>query len=187
MSDKPTAEAMRTVAWGVAAVLFALLFRATVAQSYHVPSESMEATLLVGDHMIVEKLSPHFGQIERGEIVVFENPFEPHGADLVKRVVGLPGETIQVVDGHAVIDGKPLDEPYARLDPAVPSLRDFGPVKVPTDSYFMMGDNRDHSYDSRGWGFLPKDRMIGRALFIHWSWKDDGWDVRWDRLGATLG
>ncbi len=187
MSSSPKSEAMRTLVWGVGAVLFALVFRATVAQSYHVPSESMEKTLLIGDHMIVEKLSPHFGRIERGEIVVFANPFEPRGADLVKRVVGLPGETIEVVDGHAVIDGASLDEPYAQLDPALPVKRDFGPVTIPRDHYFMMGDNRDHSFDSRGWGFLPRDQMIGRALIIHWSWKNDGWGVRWGRLGTLLG
>ncbi|MBF0170311.1 MAG: signal peptidase I, partial [Nitrospinae bacterium] len=144
-------------------------------------------TLLVGDHMIVEKLSPRFGTVERGAVMVFANPFEPGGADLVKRVVGLPGETLAVVDGHAVIDGKPLDEPYVRLDPAEPTRRDFGPVTFPPDAYFMMGDNRDHSFDSRGWGFLPRAALIGRALFIHWSWKDGGWSVRWDRLGTTLG
>jgi signal peptidase I len=179
-------EAAGTILWGVVAVSLALLLRATVAQSYHVPSPSMENTLLVGDHMIVEKLTPVFGTIERGDVLVFANPIDSHGFDLVKRVVGLPGEEVRVVDGTVYIDGARLDEPYAVYDPRLPARRYYGPARIPTKHYFMMGDNRDHSFDSRGWGFVAEDDVIGRAVIIHWSWKDGGWSVRWDRLGIRL-
>lgn len=177
-------------------LLIALIFlnfaRIFVFQSFKIPTESMVDNLLAGDHLFVnkfifgnagtslfEKLLPH-RQVKRGDIVVFRYPVDP-SVDYVKRVIGLPGETLSVRDKKVHIDGKPLDEPYvlfrdSQVFPAVPSLpepyrsRDqFGPYLVPRGSYFVMGDNRDLSYDSRYWGALRREMIKGRPFIVYWS------------------
>ncbi|MBF0170310.1 MAG: signal peptidase I [Nitrospinae bacterium] len=170
------------------ALLLALAVRTYVVQAFKIPSESMVATLLVGDHLLVDKLRYRIGDPQRGDIVVFRYPRNPE-TDFVKRIVGLPGETLEVVGETVYIDGAPLAEPYARWEPSPFSMGTayrFPKTTVPAGSYFMMGDNRNASQDSRYWGALPRELMHGKAFLIHWSWDGEGWGVRWGRLGRLL-
>ena len=179
----------------VVAVILALFIRTFAVQAFKIPTGSMEENLLIGDHLLVNKLvySPSFGpledvllgkkEIQRGHVVVFKFPEDP-SRDFIKRVIGLPGEKVEIRDKKVSIDGKPLDEPYvhfleAPLRPDDPeyglrgeSIRDnWGPQVVPPGQLFVMGDNRDNSRDSRFWGFLPQDQVKGRALLVYWSYE----------------
>ena len=171
----------------VVAVILALFVRTFGFQAFKIPTGSMEPNLLVGDHLLVNKFI--FGpatsglertllpmrKVERGEVLVFKFPEEPE-RDFIKRVIGLPGETLEYKDQRVFINGMPLIEPYAHYqlpltgegNSSDPRVR-YGPVTIPADHYFMMGDNRDDSQDSRYWGFLPASYVKGRALFIYWS------------------
>jgi signal peptidase I len=172
------------------AVILALFIRTFVFQTFSIPSGSMEETLVIGDHLIVDKFGAR--PVTRGQILVFKSPEEPQ-RDLIKRVIGLPGETIEVRGRTVYVGGKPLDEPYVQFllgDPAAGEAapgggdlrRNYGPVTVPPDHYFMMGDNRDNSRDSRFWGFMPRDFVRGRALFVYFSLGDSLNGIRWDRI-----
>jgi signal peptidase I len=192
------------------AVVLALFFRTFVVQAFKIPTGSMEPNLLIGDHLLVNKFvfAPTLSSLERavlptravrrGDIVVFKYPENPE-RDFIKRVIGLPGETIELKDHRIHVNGRPIEEPYAHYLPrpepgglheiTSDDVRDhYGPVVVPPDALFVMGDNRDNSADSRYWGFLPKENIKGRALMIYWSW--DGEDgslnpltqTRWARL-----
>jgi signal peptidase I len=192
------------------AVILALFVRTFVVQAFKIPTGSMEQNLLIGDHLLVNKfvfaptLSPlerwilPIDPIRRGDIIVFKYPEDPD-RDFIKRVIGLPGETLELRDRTVYIDGEPLDEPYVQfLFPASdrrPGDADFtdfgvrrgyGPVRVPDGQYFMMGDNRDNSQDSRYWGFLPREYVKGKALFVYFSFAEEGdgllGNVRWRRL-----
>ncbi len=170
------------------AFILAFFIRTYIAQAYEIPSESMENTLKVGDKMFVEKVSGYFGAPERGAILVFKNPYGK-GPDFVKRVIGLPGETLLLKHETVYINGAPLDEPYAVYRPNVFADHEggrFGPVTIPDGHVFMMGDNRNNSADSRVWGPLDLSMVIGKAMVIHWSWKENSYAVRWDRLGKLL-
>ena len=190
----------------VIAVILALFIRTFVVQAFKIPTGSMENNLLVGDHLLVNKFI--FGPsesafertvlpeatIRRGDVVVFKFPKEPE-RDFIKRVIGLPGETLEMREKKIYINGKPLDEPYIRYDEApstsgAPKLDDrreeYGPVTVPPHQYFMMGDNRDNSEDSRYWGYLKRDYIKGKALMVYWSYESDREDYEQDGLGATL-
>lgn len=195
----------------VIAVVLALFVRTWVFQAFKIPTGSMEPNLLVGDHLIVNKMifSPAVSSVEsallpkreirRGDVVVFKYPEEPE-RDFIKRVIGLPGDRLELRRKTIYINGEPLTEPYAHLtEPSSESaavtgdLREFyGPVSVPPNQYFMMGDNRDNSQDSRYWGFLPAHYVKGRALFIYFSFEEDGslahvlQGTRWDRLLDTV-
>ena len=178
----------------VIAVILALFIRTFIVQAFKIPTGSMEENLLIGDHLLVNKfifgptasrleraLLP-MGTVKRGDIVVFKYPEEPD-RDFIKRVIGLPGETIEVREKKVYIDGKPLQEWYTHfLQPAAsPSefhevtafdLRErYAPHTVPANEYFVMGDNRDNSQDSRYWGTLPRDYIKGKALVIYWSYE----------------
>ena len=167
-------------------LVFVWVFTQGVAQATVVPSESMTPTILVGDHFFLDKVAfpanyPGAIQkylparkIQRGEIVAFWSPENPD-VRLVKRVVGLPGETLDVRHRDVYINGSKLEEPYAvHTDPVEFDRRDnFGPVTLGPDQFFMMGDNRDNSNDSRFWGPAPRQSFIGRPLFIYWSYDDD--------------
>jgi signal peptidase I len=152
----------------------------------------MENNLLIGDHLLVNKFvfgpaGPERGilpmrDIRRLDIVVFKYPDEPE-RDFIKRVIGLPGETVELRNKKVYINGRALDEPYVHfLEPASDSqeitsfdVRErYGPVRVPEGQYFVMGDNRDNSQDSRYWGFLPRSYIKGRALMIYWSFDNEG-------------
>ena len=165
---------------------FVWVFTHGVAQATVVPTESMTPTILVGDHFFLDKLAfpanyPQALQrylpvrtIHRGDIVALWSPENPN-IRLVKRVIGLPGETLEVRDRDVYIDGQKLDEPYViHTDPQELDRRDnFEPVSIPPDHFFLMGDNRDNSNDSRFWGFAARESLIGRPLFVYWSYEDE--------------
>ncbi len=192
----------------VIAVILALFIRTFIVQAFKIPTGSMEPNLLIGDHLLVNKFvfAPTEARAERailpvaavkrGDVVVFKFPEEPD-RDFIKRVIGLPGETVELRDRHVYINGKPIDEPYAHYlpRPEEPALYEvtaedvrahYGPVTVPANQYFMMGDNRDNSQDSRYWGFLPRDYIKGRALMIYWSYEADREDYEENGLGASV-
>jgi signal peptidase I len=172
--------------------------RAFLFVQSQVPTESMVGTLLIGDYILVDAHlygapgdSPvaWLGQrgIERGDVLVFRFPQDPD-IDYVKRVVGLPGETVEVRQGRVYIDGRVLEEPY--VDPRdLLARRDATPRKVPDGQYFMMGDNRDDSVDSRYWGFLPRPLVRGRAVAVFFSYDDEKnahLNTGWRAIAATL-
>ena len=198
----------------VIAVVLALFIRTFVVQAFKIPTGSMEPNLLIGDHLLVNKFI--FGpavtrlertllpmtEIKRGEVIVFKYPEDPE-RDFIKRVIGLPGDQIEVRQKRVFVNGERLEEPYAYYLEPPPPLSDeapphdvrpgstdprefYGPVTVPPDHYFAMGDNRDNSQDSRYWGFLPRDYVKGRALLIYWSYDAAAGNIltgtRWNRL-----
>jgi signal peptidase I len=191
----------------VIAVILALFVRTWVVQAFKIPTGSMENNLLIGDHLLVNKFI--FGPtplaigrallpvrpVHRGDIVVFKYPEEPD-RDFIKRVIGLPGETIELRNKSVHVNGQPLDEPYVHfLTPPSNDYQEvtsydvrerFGPVTVPQDQYFVMGDNRDNSQDSRYWGFLPRSYVKGKALLIYWSYESGREDYIDEGLGASI-
>jgi signal peptidase I len=193
----------------VIAVILALFIRTFVVQAFKIPTGSMEENLLIGDHLLVNKfvfgptmsryeraLLP-IGTIARGNVIVFKYPEEPD-RDFIKRVIGLPGETVEVKEKKVYINGRALDEPYVHFlqPPSAASefhevtsfdVRErYGPVTVPANHYFVMGDNRDNSQDSRYWGFLPRENVKGKALIIYWSYEAERQDYQDEGAGATL-
>ena len=164
----------------IAVLLCTVLLRTYVVQSFSIPSLSMYPTLQVGDRIIVNKLSYHLHGVQRGDIVVFASPplEDQEYADLVKRVIGLPGETISAKGGHVYINGKRLNEPWLPPGPASytgalpgdahPQFDLPGPVKIPPGEYYVMGDNRTDSEDSRFFGPIPRSLIVGRAEFVAW-------------------
>jgi signal peptidase I len=145
------------------AVILAMGIRTFVAEARYIPSSSMEPTLLVNDRLIIEKITYHLRDPERGDVVVFsptETLKQQNFKDaFIKRVIGLPGETIEVKNGEVYVNGKVIAEKYIAQRPDY----DFGPVKVPEHQYLVLGDNRNNSYDSHYWGFVPKENIIGKA------------------------
>jgi signal peptidase I len=167
-------------------VVIVLFVRAFLAEAVQVPTASMENTLLPGDHLFINKFTfRHYGggdsggllpftHVRRRDIVVFKYLDGPETASYyVKRVVGLPGETVSIDAKQVYINGKPLDEPYAVFkEPARKDLRPrdiLEPLVVPDDHFFVLGDNRDRSYDSRFWGPISRERIVGRPLLVWWS------------------
>ncbi len=193
----------------VIAVILALFIRTFIVQAFKIPTGSMENTLLIGDHLLVNKfmLGPSGSSLERtllpernprrGDIIVFKYPEEP-SRDFIKRVIGLPGETVEMRNKRIFINGKELTEPYVHfLQPPTgpPELSEttsydvrenYGPVTVPTDEYFVMGDNRDNSEDSRYWGFLPRDSIKGNAMMVYWSYEATSQDYEESGLGDSV-
>ena len=192
------------------AAVFLLFTNTFVIKTFFIPSGSMEDTLLVGDHLFVNRFifGPAMGSLERavlplraprrGDIVVFRSPERPN-IDLVKRLIGLPGDTIQVVNKQLFVNGNKVEDglyvehkdPRTFLNRPYMSeqqrLRDnFGPITVPSESYFCMGDNRDLSYDSRFWGVVPVHYIKGRAFLIYWSFGGGTSDGTWRGAGAKL-
>jgi signal peptidase I len=192
------------------AVILALFVRTFVVQAFKIPTGSMENNLLVGDHLLVNKMvfAPTLTSLEnrllpidpikRGDILVFKYPEDPN-RDFVKRVIGLPGDTIELRQKTVYVNGAPLTEPYVHFlfpddGPGEGGLsasdprRKFGPVTVPADEYFMMGDNRDNSQDSRYWGFMPRSYVKGKALFVYFSFGEATGlsgllsNIRWSRM-----
>ncbi len=200
---RPRKSALREYAeaFGIALVL-AIVIRTFFVQAYKIPSGSMEPTLLIGDHILVNKLiyglrvpDSLFGitfpgvpwghylfrleTVHRGDVVVFVFPPDP-SKDFIKRVIGVGGDSVAVKDGVVYLNGAKMDDPHGHYEvseqersPLNP--RDnFGPVTVPSGMLLMMGDNRDRSYDSRFWGFVDANNVEGRAIVIYWSWDNDG-------------
>lgn len=146
------------------AVILAVVIRFFLFQPFYIPSGSMEPTLKPGDRIIVNKLIYRYSQPKRGDIIVFKYPRDPQ-RDFIKRVVGLPGETIEIKDSIVYINNNEIPQPF--LPPGL-QFGSFGPVEIPEGSYFMMGDNRNNSEDSRVWGTLPSENIVGKAMFIYW-------------------
>ena len=187
------------------AILLALVIRTLVVQAFTIPSGSMMDTLLVGDYILVNKFlygpelpftdwhMPALRNPRRGDIIVFKYP-QDEKRDFIKRIVGGPGDQVQVRGQHVLVNGRPIQERYVkRVDgPPAPDPAYCGyaygcePTPVPADSYFVMGDNRDNSQDSRYWGFVKRDKIKGKAFLIYWSWDSDRHWLRWWRLGRYI-
>ena len=167
----------------VSAALIAFVLNTFIIANSEVPSGSMENTIMTGDRVIGSRLSYRFEDPKRGDIAIFRFP-DNEKIYYVKRIIGLPGETVDIVDGKVYINGsdEPLDEPYIR-EPMIPEAPMH--FEVPENSYFMMGDNRHNSADSRFWGFVPEDHVVGKPVFIGWSAdKDKSFPgkIRWNRI-----
>jgi signal peptidase I len=162
-----------------------------VAQTYRVSSGSMRHTLQAGDYIVANKLLYIYSDPKRGDVVVFPSPKDPDRTYL-NRVVGLGGETIEIRNKRVLIDSHFLDESYAihldeRTRSGLQNSRDnLGPMTLPPDSLFVMGDNRDQSYDSRFYGFIQKKSIEGKASKIYWSWDEQAFRVRWNRIGKAI-
>ena len=180
----------------IIAVMLALFIRTFVVQAFKIPSGSMKPTLLVGDHILVnkfiygiklpfaDKTLVELGKPKRGDVIVFKFPNDPK-KDYIKRVIGLPGDKVQLINKRLFINGTPVEDPRASYLP-YGNYRSFGPVTVPADRLFVMGDNRDESSDSRVWGFVPFSNLKGKAFLIYWSWDREEFGVRWSRLGDLV-
>jgi len=178
------------------ALILALIARATVVQAFRIPTSSMQDTLLVGDFLLVNKFIygskipftdlrlPDLREPKRGDIIVFKHPTE--GKDFIKRCIGLPGDTIEIRNDVVFVNGRALDEPYKLLHGYGGSMSNFGPVVVPQDHLFMLGDNRHNSYDSRSWGYLHENYIKGMAMVIYFSWDKLKHFPRWKRIGKLI-
>jgi len=175
----------------VIALVLALVIRTFIVQAFKIPSGSMLPTLQIGDHILVNKFIYRFASPRRGDVIVFKYP-KDESRDFIKRTIGLPNDKVEIRNRRVFINDQPINEPYAvHSDPNVQegsiSPRDFfGPVVVPPGEYFMMGDNRDFSMDSRFWGFLDQDKIRGKAFLIYWSWDSEKLRPRWRRMGMIV-
>ncbi|MBW2038270.1 MAG: signal peptidase I [Deltaproteobacteria bacterium] len=190
----------------VIALLIALFVRAFVVQAFKIPSGSMEPTLLVGDHIMVNKFiygirMPLVGKRlftikkpRRGDVIVFIYPRD-RSKDFIKRVIGLEGEKIEIKGQKIYVNDCLLEDPwgvYSRTNPfwGLSAKENFGPVTVPPGSLFVLGDNRDNSQDSRFWGFVPIKDVLGKAFIAYWSWDWQApsllYKVRWRRIGHLI-
>ncbi|MCF6178098.1 MAG: signal peptidase I [Geopsychrobacter sp.] len=196
----------------IVAVVLALIIRTFVFQAFKIPSGSMLDTLLIGDHLLVNKFIygtqlPFSDQRylvlrhpQRGDVIVFEFPGDKNKSyfqrrDFIKRVIGEPGDKIEVRGKKVYVNGELYAIPQeihgdSQMVPAIASPRDFaGPINVPEGKYFVMGDNRDFSYDSRFWGFVPAEKIKGLAFIKYWSWNAKGGlldKIRWGRIGRPI-
>lgn len=187
----------------IVALILALIIRAFVVQAFKIPSGSMKPTLLVGDHILVlkfiygtkvpftDKRILVFTEPKRGDIIVFRYPKDP-SRDFIKRVIGVGGDVVEEKNKIVYVNGKPLNEPYIQhtdndIRPLSKDVRDnFGPVYVPEGKLFVMGDNRDQSYDSRYWGFVDMKDVKGKAFIIYWSWDRTKHLPRLSRIGKLI-
>jgi len=187
----------------IIAVLIALFIRTFIVQAFKIPSGSMKETLLIGDHILVNKFIygvkiPFIRKTiipvsdpERGDIVVFIYPMD-RSKDFIKRVIAVGGDTIEIRDKKIYLNGALCENDHGHftdnliLPRAIQPRDNFGPTTVPEGSIFVMGDNRDQSYDSRFWGFVELKDLLGKAFIIYWSWNKNDHGVRWDRIGDLL-
>jgi len=171
----------------VVAVVIAMIIKGIFLQTYTIPSESMYSTLKIGDFLILNRMAYVFGEPDNGDVVIFEYPLEPN-KDFIKRVIGTPGDKIKLVDKVVYVNGVAIDEPYKRTNgqmaqPAEISTKDnFEEFTVPEGKYFMMGDNRDNSYDSRFWGFVDESKIKGKAFIIYWSLEQPKYNSAWAKF-----
>ncbi len=179
------------IAFIFVAVLLPYGIRTFLIQAYKIPSGAMKPTLLIGDHILVDKTAALAHRIGRKDIVVFTFPVDP-SKDFVKRIIGLPGDTIEIRDKALHINGELFKEEYVihrdpNIVPADKNSRDnLGPIKVPPDHVFVLGDNRDESFDSRFWGFVEVGKLKGRVTSIYWSWDKENLSARWERIGMQV-
>lgn len=187
----------------IIAVLLALVIRTYLVQAFKIPSGSMEDTLAIGDHLLVNKFIygtkipftktsvVKIRDPRQGDVIVFEYPEDP-SKDFIKRVVGTPGDVVEGKDKKVFVNGKPFENPHEvhkekEIIPKQMNPRDtFGPVTVPSNSYFVMGDNRDRSYDSRFWGFVSRDKIKGLAFIKYWSWDREKFRPRFGSIGKLI-
>ncbi|HOP86452.1 MAG TPA: signal peptidase I [Syntrophorhabdaceae bacterium] len=191
----------------IIAALIAFFVRSFFVQAFKIPSSSMEPTLLIGDHLLVNRLSYvmkipftdiiilNLGEPERGDVIVFRYPIDK-SKDFIKRVIAKGGDIVEIKDKRVYINGKQIEDKWAyftddNILPAHVSPKDnLGPIVVPKGAYFVMGDNRDRSLDSRFWGFVNREHLVGKALILYFSWnnKPEGiFDyVRWRRIGRLI-
>jgi len=187
----------------VIAVILALIIRTFIVQAFKIPSGSMEQTLLVGDHILVNKFIygtkiPFtstriltFDKPKKGDIVVFIFP-EDRTKDFIKRVIGVEGDRVEIINKKVYINASLFNNPFTMnnddiiIPKGIQPRDNYGPVVVPKDSLFVMGDNRDHSYDSRYWGFVNLEDVKGKALIIYWSWNGLESSPRWKRIGSLI-
>jgi signal peptidase I len=211
-SIKKTKSVVREYAEAIAiAILLALFIRTFVVQAFKIPSGSMLPTLLIGDHLLVNKFIygirvPFSGKVlvplkdpKSGDIIVFKFP-KDRSIDYIKRVVGVPGDKIEVKNKKVYRNDKLAEDPFAHftsttiLPGSVSPKDNFGPITVPEGKYFVMGDNRDNSSDSRFWGFVETNDVLGKAMIIYWSWDIDKpllsvdrfSSIRWGRLADII-
>lgn len=168
----------------ISSIPFGPIVKRNFIEAFKIPSASMNPSLIKGDHILVNKTITPI-KLKQGDIIVFRYP-QDRKRNFIKRIVALGGETIEGKDKVIYVNGVPLDEPYAYYMDAVVRSRSFGPIQVPPNTFFVLGDNRDNSQDSRHWGAIPAEDVIGRAFKIYWSWDSDGTTVRWDRIGMKL-
>lgn len=185
------------------AVLLALVIRTYLVQAFKIPSGSMEDTLLIGDHLLVSKFIygtkiPFVDKRiltvrdpQRGDVIVFEYPEDP-SKDFIKRVIGVPGDVVEGKEKKVYVNGTLYANPHEvhkekDIIPKEMNPRDtFGPITVPADSYFVMGDNRDRSYDSRFWKFVRRDQIKGLAFIKYWSWDSEKFKPRFENIGRLI-
>lgn len=189
------------------AALIAFFVRSFFIQAFKIPSSSMEPTLLIGDHLLVNRLSyvvkvPFTDKVifylrmpKKGDVIVFRYPLD-RDKDFIKRVIGTEGDTVEIRNKVVYLNGRPLNDQWGyysdeRIFPFYISPRDnMDKVTVPKDSFFVMGDNRDKSLDSRFWGFVKADDLVGKALIVYFSWDSNARDilhyVRWSRIGMII-
>ncbi|PLX80231.1 MAG: signal peptidase I [Desulfuromonas sp.] len=207
----------------IVAGILALIIRSLVIQAFKIPSGSMEDTLLIGDHLLVNKFiygttlpfsDNRYFEVrppQRGDVIVFEWPVDTINEklnyftrkDFIKRIIGVPGDTVEIRDKQAFVNGEPfiLEQAVHKSSYMIPGCDEIGswtrsaservrdcmaPVTVPADSYFVMGDNRDNSRDSRFWGFVPRENIKGLAFIKYWSWDSRNTDIRWSRIGRPI-
>ena len=208
MKKNRKSQLRETIEAIVVAFAIALVIRTFVIQAFKIPSGSMIPTLQIGDHILVNKFllgtpvdvpftnihlfrMPGLRKPQRGDVIVFKYPEDPT-RDFIKRVIGVEGDVIESHDKALLVNGHKLMEPFTQhvdsvIKPADMDKRDnFGPVTVPKDSVFVMGDNRDQSYDSRFWGFVDLSKIKGKAIIIYWSWDSDNTWVRFNRIGRLI-
>ena len=185
------------------AILIALFIRTFVVQAFKIPSGSMKQTLQIGDHILVNKFIfgvkiPYWNKTiiplkspQRGDIIVFKYPVDPN-KDFIKRVIGVGGDVIESRNKQLYVNHKRVNHDFSvhtdsRIISGANKPRDnFGPITVPENALFVMGDNRDESFDSRFWGFVDLKAVNGKAFMIYWSWDRQNFGVRWNRLGQFL-
>lgn len=160
---------IETLDASIFAAALSLVIITFVVQAFFIPSGSMEPTLQIGDRILVGKFSYRFGDVDRGDVIVFHYPLNP-GKDFVKRVVARAGETVELRDGAVLIDGSPISETYptALAGGERACTSNYGPQKIPEGQLFVLGDNRCNSEDSRFFGFVPEENVVGKALVIYW-------------------
>lgn len=185
------------------AIVIALFIRTFVVQAFKIPSGSMKQTLQIGDHILVNKFIygvkiPYWRKIvipgkdpQPGDIIVFKPPHDPE-KDFIKRVIGIGGDVVECRNKQLFVNQKPVKHDFAVYTDSrvyaqqIRERDNFGPITVPENSLFVMGDNRDESYDSRFWGFVNHKAVSGKAFIIYWSWDSDNFGVRWNRLARIL-
>ena len=176
----------------IVAFVIAMIIKTFLIQAYKIPTGSMLDTLLVGDHILVSKLAYIFSDPEVDDIIVFRYPLDP-SMDYIKRVVGVPGDKIEIIDKQIIRNGETVSSDFTRFNSAIVYPPDVSTRDnviefiVPKDTYFVLGDNRDSSFDSRFWGFVDKELVVGEALMIYWSWgSGEESKVRFNRIGKLI-